>query len=278
MLRKTKEKNSGKAASRGKPELMSPVKDWAGLEACKDFADAVYFGLPELSLRARASGIKPSELAKFTDKCHKYGLKAYLTVNSVVYNQDIEKAENLVKRAKNAQIDAIIVWDPAVINIAKKAGISFIISTQANVSNWQSAKFYERLGAQRIVLAREMTLKQIKELRKKVKVEIEAFVHGAMCVAISGRCILSAYLFDKSSNCGSCAQPCRKEWTLSDEEGNKVSNYGQYFLSAKDLCMIEYVPELIKAGINAFKIEGRLRDPKYIETTARCYREAIDAY
>jgi len=121
-------------------------------------------------------------------------------------------------------------------------------------------------------------LKQIKELKKKAKVEIETFVHGAMCMAVSGRCILSAYLYDKSSNCGSCAQPCRKEWMLSDEEGHQISNKGKYFLSAKDLCMIEFVPELIKAGIDSFKIEGRRRDPKYIEVVSRCYREAIDAY
>lgn len=261
-----------------KPELMCPVKDWAGLEACKDYADAVYFGVSDLSLRARANALKIKDLKPFVTKCHDCGLKAYLTVNSVIYNNDITKAENLVKQAKIAQIDAVIVWDPAVIEIAKKNRVKFIISTQANVSNYRSAEFYKKLGAKRVVLAREMTLKQIKELRKKTKIEIEVFIHGAMCVAISGRCILSAYLFGKSSNCGSCAQPCRKEWILSDAEGNKVSNYGQYFLSAKDLCMIEFIPDLIKAGINSFKIEGRLRDPKYIKTTARCYHEAIDAY
>jgi putative protease len=261
-----------------RPELMSPVKDWAGLEACKNYAAAVYFGVSDLSLRARANALKIKDLKPFILKCHEYGLKAYLTVNSVVYNQDIKKAENLVKKAKIAQIDAVIVWDPAVIEIAKKEKVKLIISTQANISNSEAAKFYEKLGAKRIVLAREMTLKQIKELRKKVKIEIETFIHGAMCVAISGRCVLSAYLFDKSSNCGACAQPCRKEWILSDSEGNKVSNYGQYFLSAKDLCMIRHIPKLIEAGIDSFKIEGRLRDPKYIETTARCYREAIDSY
>lgn len=260
-----------------KPELMCPIRDWASLEACKQYADAVYFGVSELNMRA-ASGIKTSELGAFVKKAHSYGLKSYLTVNSVVYNPDIKKAETLVKKAKKAGVDAIIVWDPAVIEIARQNKVPFIISTQANISNWQSAEFYKSLGAKRVVLAREMTLKQIKELRKKTKVEIEVFVHGAMCMAISGRCILSAYLYDKSSNCGSCAQPCRKEWILSDDEGNKISNEGQYFMSAKDLNMIEFVPELIKAGIDSFKIEGRRRDPKYIEVTSRCYREAIDSY
>lgn len=260
-----------------KPELMCPIQNWASLEACKDYADAVYFGVDSLSLRA-ASGIRVSELGPFISQCHSYGLKAYLTLNSAVYNPDIEKAEKLVKKAKKEGIDAIIVWDPAIIEIARKNKVPFIVSTQANVSNHKSASFYKSLGAKRVVLAREMTLKQIKELKKKARMEIEVFVHGAMCVAVSGRCILSAYLYGKSSNCGSCAQPCRKEWILSDDEGNNISTEGKYFMSAKDLCMIEFVPELIKAGIDSFKIEGRRRDSKYIEVTSRCYREAIDSY
>jgi len=135
------------------------------------------------------------------------------------------------------------------------------------------------MGAKRVVLAREMTLKQIKELKKKVgKLEIETFVHGAMCYSISGRCLFSSNLYNNSANCGACAQPCRKKWMLSDEEGNKIISEGKYFMSAKDLCMIEYVPELIKAGIDSFKIEGRKRDPRYVEITSRCYREAVDAY
>jgi putative protease len=260
-----------------KPELMCPIQNWASLEACKKYADAVYFGVESLSLRA-ASGIKESELKGFIKQCRLYGLKAYLTLNSAVYNPDIKKAEKLVKKAKKGGIDAIIVWDPSIIEIARKNKVPFIVSTQGNVSNYKSALFYQSLGAKRVVLAREMTLKQIKELKKKVKIEIEVFVHGALCMAISGRCILSAYLYDKSSNCGSCAQPCRKEWILTDDEGHQISNEGKYFMSAKDLCMIEFIPQLIKAGIDSFKIEGRRRDPKYIEVVSRCYREAIDSY
>jgi putative protease len=260
-----------------KPELMSPIRNWASLEACKEYADAVYFGVEDLSMRA-SSGITVKELPLFVEKVHSYGLRAYLTVNSAIYNKDIEQAEKLVKKAKIAKVDFVIVWDPSVIQIAKKEKVPFVISTQANVSNWKSADFYKKLGAKKIVLAREMNLKQIKEIKKKVKVEIEVFVHGAMCMAISGRCILSAYLFGKSANCGSCSQPCRKEWMLSDSEGNKISVDGKYFMSAKDICMIEFIPDLIKAGIDSFKIEGRKRDPKYIEVTSRCYREAIDSY
>jgi putative protease len=256
---------------------MSPIRNWASLEACKDYADAIYFGVDSLTMRA-SSGITLRELPKFVSRVHSHGIKAYLTVNSVVYNKDIEKAEKLVRKAKEANVDALIVWDPAVIEIAKKAKIPFVISTQANISNWRSVNFYKKQGAKRVVLAREMTLEQIKEVKKKTKIEIEVFIHGAMCMAVSGRCILSAYLFGKSANCGSCAQPCRKEWFLSDEDGNKVSVDKKYFMSAKDICMIEFIPQLIKAGIDSFKIEGRRRDPKYIEVTSRCYREAIDSY
>jgi len=261
-----------------KPELMCPIRDWASLEACKKYADAVYFSIDNLSLRANANSLKLKDLTKFIALCHAYKIKAYLTVNSVIYNDDLKLAEKIIVAAKRAKVDAVIVWDPAVIKLAKQYKIKFFVSTQANISNWQAAKFYQDLGASRVVLAREMTLKQIKELKKKVDLEIETFVHGAMCVAISGRCLLSAYLYGKSANCGSCGQPCRKAWLLTDDEGNQINTEGKYFLSAKDLCMIEYLPELIKAGINSFKIEGRRRDPKYIEVTARCYREAIDAY
>lgn len=260
-----------------KPELMCPIKDWSSLEACKAYADAVYFGVNDLSLRARA-GIKIKELPLFVKACHDLKIKAYMTLNSAIYNKDIKKAEELIKKAKKAKVDALIVWDFAVINLAKKYKVPFIVSTQMNVSNYSSAMFFKKIGAKRIVLAREMNLKDIAELKKKAKIEIETFIHGAMCVAVSGRCILSSYLYGKSSNCGSCAQPCRKQWLLSDDEGNAIVNEGKYFLSAKDLCMIEYIPQLIKAGIDSFKIEGRRRDAKYIEVTAKCYREAIDSY
>jgi putative protease len=262
-----------------KPELMCPIKDWASLEACKDYCDAVYFGVDELNLRARSDALTFSEIKPFVEECHKNKIKAYLTINSVIYDSDIKKAEKLVQKAKESAVDAVIIWDPAVIEIARKWKMPFIVSTQANVSNVDTVDFYKRLGAKRVVLARELTLEQIRRIIKAVKdIEIEVFVHGAMCVAISGRCILSAYLFGKSSNCGSCAQPCRKQWFLTDEDGNSFASEGKYFLNAKDMCMIEFMPELIEAGIDSFKIEGRRRDPKYIETTARCYREAIDSH
>ncbi len=276
-----------------KPEIMSPIRDWASLEACKNYADAVYFGLSDLTMRANADVFNVQNLGAFVKKCHNYKIKAYLTINSVIYNNDIKIAEKIIKKAKQVNVDAVIVWDPAVIEIARQEKIKFIISTQANISNYKTALFYKKLGAYRVVLAREMTLKQITELKKKVGpeasgLEIETFVHGAMCWSISGRCLLSAAIYGKSANCGSCGQPCRKEWILTDAEPSfaeategkvhKISNQGKYYMSAKDLCMIEYIPELIKAGVNSFKIEGRRRDPRYIETVSRCYREAVDAY
>ncbi|MFW6282566.1 MAG: peptidase U32 family protein [Minisyncoccales bacterium] len=261
-----------------KPELMSPIKNWTSLRACKKYADAVYFSASNMSLRAGANNITLDELGEFVNECHKNNIKSYLTVNSVVYNQDIKKVKDVIKKAKENNVDAVIVWDPATIEIAKEIGIDFFISTQANVSNYKAANFYKNIGAKRVILAREMTLKQIKEVRKKTDIELEAFIHGAMCLAISGRCILSAYFENKSANKGACYQLCRRKWKLIDDDGNAVETDGKYFLNPKDICMIEYIPEMIEAGINSFKIEGRQRNPNYIETTAKYYRKAIDAY
>ncbi|MDD2439428.1 MAG: U32 family peptidase [Methanosarcinaceae archaeon] len=261
-----------------KPELIMGIRNQAGLKACAPYADAVYFSTELLSLRARAKEISLKELGAFVAKVHAKGLLAYLTVNSTVNENKLNEASKIIEAAKKARVDAIIAWDPAVILRAKQAGLCVHISTQANVTNHESAEFYRQLGAKRIVLSRELSLAELKEIKKQSKIEIEAFVHGAMCMAISGRCHLSAYVLGKSGNCGECTQPCRWEWTLSGENGIVAESRGKYLLSAKDLCMIEYIPELIEAGIDSFKVEGRLRDPVYLETVARCYREAIEAF
>ncbi|MBW6461942.1 MAG: U32 family peptidase [DPANN group archaeon] len=260
-----------------KPELLVPIKNLAGLKACAKYADAVYFSCGKLNMRSRNKDITLRNIKSIVSSVHKAGLKAYLTVNAIIYNHDIKVAEDVIKKAKDAQVDAIITWDLAVIAICKENEVSFHVSTQANISNWKTVEFYKSLGAERVILAREMNLKYIAEIKKKVDVEVETFVHGAMCVSVSGRCYLSSYLYGMSANCGTCAQPCRKGWTLVDDEKNEIVCDGKYLMSAKDMCMIDYVPELIKAGIDSFKIEGRLRDEKYIETVSRCYREAIDA-
>lgn len=261
-----------------KPELILGIKNLAGLKACSKYADAVYFSAGSLNLRSRAKEITLEGLEGFVKEIKASGLRAYLTVNSAINEAQLNEASQVLEVAANAGVDAVIAWDPAVILRARKSGLKIHISTQANVTNHETAEFYRELGAERIVFSRELSLEEIKEIKKHTEVEIEAFVHGAMCMAVSGRCHLSAYILGKSGNCGECTQPCRWEWELHGENGTVAESLGKYLLSAKDLCMIEHIPELIEAGISAFKVEGRLRDPRYIEVVSRCYREAIEAY
>ncbi|MCK4382470.1 MAG: U32 family peptidase [Candidatus Lokiarchaeota archaeon] len=247
-------------------------------------ADAIYFGVKNYNMRAKAKNFNRDEIGSVVRFCHKQKppIKAYLTTNILIYDNELEDLENLIALAKKINIDAIIGHDLAAIRFAKKKGVKFHISTQANVSNVESAKFYEALGAEMIILARELSLKQIKLIKHHLnKTKIECFVHGSMCTSISGRCYLSATICGSeefSANRGNCVQPCRREWRVIDDEKNEFIYDGQMFLNAKDLCMIEYLPELIEANIDAFKIEGRMKDPIYIETVASCYREAIDSY
>lgn len=260
-----------------KPELILGIRSLSGLEACSKYADAVYFSTDRLSLRAKAKEITLETLGDFVSEVKSRGLRAYLAINSIVNEEKLGEVSDAITAASNAGIDAVITWDPAVILRAQKAGLRIHISTQANVTNHETANFYRNLGAERIVLSRELSLKEIRKIKQQTEIEIETFVHGAMCMAVSGRCHLSAYVLGKSGNCGECTQPCRWEWELHGENGLVASSFGKYLLSAKDLCMIEHIPELLEAGITAFKVEGRLRDPMYLETVSRCYREAIDA-
>lgn len=261
-----------------KPELMSPIKNQAGIEACSEYSDAVYFGVSQLNLRT-AKGITMDNIDEVVKHCHSKDMRAYITVNSTLYNQDLKKAESLIKEIKESNADAVIIWDPAAIEIAKKVKIDFFISTQANVSNWRAATHYKDLGAKRVILAREMSLNQIKETKERLNgLEIEAFIHGAMCLAVSGRCILSGFYENRSANKGACNQICRRNFYLVDDNGKKIITNGKYYMSPKDICMIEYIPEMIEAGINSFKIEGRQRSTKYVHETAKYYRRAIDSY
>ena len=259
------------------PELLIGIRNLAGLEACSRYADAVYFSTDRLSLRAKAKEITLETLEDFVYEVKVRGLKAYLAVNSAVNEARLDEVDDVVAAAVKAGVDAVIAWDPAVILKARKAGLKIHISTQANVTNHETAEFYRTLGAERIVLSRELSLEEIRKIRQQTEIKVETFVHGAMCMAVSGRCHLSAYVLGKSGNCGECTQPCRWEWELHGENGLVVESRGKYLLSAKDLCMIGHVPELLEAGIDAFKVEGRLRDPGYLEVVSRCYREAIDA-
>ncbi len=263
---------------------MAPVQDWNSLKVVSGLVDAVYFGVKNFNMRAKAKNFERNELSKIAEFCHTQNptIRAYLTTNILIYDSELQDLENLISEAKDSGIDAIIAHDLAAIRMAKRKNIEFHISTQANVSNIETARFFEEQGAERIILARELSLQQIKLIKHLLtKTKIECFVHGSMCTSISGRCYFSATICNSeknSANRGNCIQPCRREWRVIDDEKNEFIYDGQMFLNAKDLCMIEYIPELIEANIDAFKIEGRMKDPLYIKTVTECYREAIESY
>lgn len=263
-----------------KPELLAPVGNWEMLvTAVKAGADAVYFGVDMLNMRAKAKNFTRNELIEITDYCRENDVDAHLTVNSIVYNDELEVLDDLIKQAKDSGVDLIICWDMSVIEKCLKYDIPFCISTQASISNSAAVNMYKKLGAKRVVLARECTLDKIKEIKSFTDMEIETFVHGAMCVAVSGRCFMSHDAFGKSANRGECIQPCRREYEIHDTEGDNTFIIGQdYVMSPKDLCTIQFVDQIIEAGIDSFKIEGRKRSPDYIAKVISTYRNAIDLH
>jgi putative protease len=266
-----------------RPELLAPIQDWNSLKVVTGLADAIYFGVKQYNMRQKAKNFERKDLKKISEFCHSQNppILAYLTTNILIYDTELQDLETLILEAKDSGIDGIIAHDLAAIRVAKRNNFKFHISTQANVSNIEAAKFYEELGAERIILARELSLKQIKLIKHLLtKTKVECFVHGSMCTSISGRCYFSATICDSeeySANRGNCVQPCRREWRLIDDESNEFIYDGQMFLNAKDLCMIEYIPQLIDAKIDAFKIEGRMKDPIYVKTVVECYKEALDS-
>ena len=256
-----------------KYEIMAPAGNFSMLSsAVKAGADAVYFGLKEFSMRNNAKNFAIEELDKINKICGAK-IKKYLTINVIIYDEETKKIEEILKKVKG-RVDAVICWDLSVINLCRKLKIPFHISTQASVSNSESAKFYKNLGAERIVLARELNLEQIKEISKIIPVE--CFVHGAMCVAVSGRCFMSEHLFKRSANRGMCAQVCRRSYILTDDEGRKLKINRNTVMSAKDLCSLPFIEKLKDAGITSFKIEGRNRDARYVDSVVRIYRKALD--
>lgn len=259
---------------KNKYELLAPVGDFSMLVAAVNAgANAVYFGLKQFGMRDSAKNFGIEELSKMREICKKGKVKMYVTLNTIIFEEDLKKIEETVKKVKG-KVDAIICWDLSVIKLCNKYKIPFFISTQASVSNSESAKFYKKLGAKRIICARELNLKQIKEISKVI--EVECFVHGAMCVAVSGRCFTSQFLFDKSANCGKCLQPCRRSYIIKDEEGNELKLENNRVMSAKDLCTLSFIEEMKNAGVTGFKIEGRTRDARYVNTTVKVYRKALD--
>jgi putative protease len=266
-------------------ELLSPVQDLVSLKAAIDAkADSVYFGIDELNMRMGAKNFKLSEIKKIADICHKNKVKAYLTLNTIVYDNEIDKVKKILKKAKQAKIDAIIAWDFSVINEANKINLPIHISTQASIANFDAIKAIKKQykNIESVNLARELSLDDIRNIIKKIKkdklkINIETFVHGAMCVSVSGRCFLSQEIFGKSANRGECLQPCRRKYILKDvEEDHEIELGEEYAISPKDMCTLPFLDKLIDAGISAFKIEGRNKSPEYVRVVTEVYREAID--
>jgi putative protease len=257
-----------------KYELLAPVGDFRNLRAAVDAgADAVYFGIRGFNMRDTAKNFTLKDLGKIRKICG--DVKMYLTLNVVVYDEEVRRVDEIVKKVKG-KVDAVICWDLAVIEACRKYKVPFHISTQASVSNVRAAKFYERLGAERIVLARELSMKQVARIARSVDLEIECFAHGAMCVAVSGRCFMSQDLTGCSANRGKCTQLCRRAWQIKDERGNELRLENSRVMSAKDLCTLPFVHKMKKAGIVSYKIEGRNRSPEYVSTVVGEYRKALD--
>ena len=270
-----------------KSKLLAPAGDWPSLRAAVEAgADEVYFGLKQLSMRAFAKNFDIQELPKVTEFCKEHNVKTNLTINTIIYDEELDTVREIIKAAKDAGVDAIICWDQSIIQICKENDMDIHISTQASVSNTISAKFYRDLGAKRIIFARELNIEQIKTIKRAVPgIEVETFCHGAMCVSISGRCFMSQELFGKSANRGECIQPCRREYKVSEEKEYNLKDIdkefeltlGQdYVMSPKDMCTLPFLEQLTPT-IDIIKIEGRMRSPEYVKTTTECYREAIDA-
>lgn len=272
-----------------KPELLVPAGSLEVLKTAVTYgADAVYIGGEEFSLRAKAKNFSKEDMAEGIKYAHYHGVKVYVTANIYAHNKDIEPAREYLAELGRLEPDAILIADPGIFTIARQVcpDVPIHISTQANNTNHMTFKFWHDLGAERVVCARELSLSEISELKNTIPedMEIECFVHGAMCISYSGRCLLSAYMTGRSANLGECTHPCR--WKYSVVEEKRPGEYlpveendrGTFIFNSKDLCMIEHIPEMIEAGIDSFKIEGRMKTALYVATVARTYRRAIDDY
>ena len=271
------------------PELLVPASSLEVLKIAVIFgADAVYIGGEAFGLRAKAKNFTNEEIKEGIAFAHEHGVKVYITANILAHNQDLEGVKKYFTELKEIKPDALIISDPGVFMIAKEIcpEIEIHISTQANNTNYGTYQFWYAQGAKRVVSARELSLVEIKEIRDNIPkdLEIETFIHGAMCISYSGRCLLSNYFTGRDANQGACTHPCRWKYAVVEEKrpGEYLPVYenerGTYIFNSKDLCMIEHIPELIEAGIDSFKIEGRMKTALYVATVARTYRKAIDDY
>ena len=260
-------------------ELLAPAGSLESLKwAILYGADAVYVGGPGFGLRANATNFTIDELKEAVEFAHQHQKKVYVTVNIVMHNQEVEKLDAYLKELEKIEVDALIISDPAIIQYAKEhTSLELHVSTQQSTLNYLGTKFLKELGASRIVLAREATKEDILDIKKHVDIEIETFIHGAMCASYSGRCVLSNYFTARDSNRGGCSQICRWDFDLL-ENGEKKQGEKPFTFCTKDLSMITKIPEMIELGINSFKIEGRMRSIYYIATVVSTYRNVIDAY
>ena len=272
-----------------KPELLIPASSLEVLKTAVNYgADAVYIGGEAFSLRAKARNFSKEDMAAGIKYAHEHGVHVHVTANILAHNYDLKGAEEYFHELKELGPDALIIADPGMFMMARRIcpEIDIHVSTQANNTNYETYKFWHDLGAKRVVAARELSLAEIKEIRANIPddLEIESFIHGAMCISYSGRCLLSNYFTGRDANHGVCTHPCRWKYAVVEESrpGEYLPVYenerGTFIFNSKDLCMIEHIPELIDAGINSFKIEGRMKTALYVATVARTYRKAIDDY
>lgn len=274
---------------RKRPELLIPASSLEVLKTAVIFgADAVYIGGEAFGLRAKAKNFSKDDMREGIAFAHEHGAKVHVTVNILAHNDDLPGVEEYLKELKELNPDALIIADPAIFEMAKEIcpDIERHISTQANNTNYGTYLFWWKQGAKRVVSARELSLKEIREIRDRIpeEMEIESFIHGAMCISYSGRCLLSNYFTGRDANQGACTHPCRWKYAVVEEKrpGEYLPVYenerGTYIFNSKDLCMIGHIPEMIEAGIDSFKIEGRMKTALYVATVARTYRKAIDDY
>ena len=273
-----------------KIEIMAPVGSYESLSAAlKAGCDSVYFGVEQLNMRSRSSiNFTTEDLAEIAEICTKHDVKTYLTINTILYDHDITLMKNVVDVAANSGISAIIASDHAVMSYARNQGMPIHISTQTNITNIETVEFYAHF-ADVMVLSRELSLRQVAHISKEIKrrnitgpsgnlVKVEIFAHGALCMAVSGKCYLSLHSHNASANRGACIQNCRRKYVVTDkDEGIEFEIDNEYIMSAKDLCTIGFLDKILEAGVEILKIEGRGRSADYVDTTVRCYREAVDS-
>ena len=272
-----------------KPFILAPAGNLTSLKAAIDAGcDEIYFGVKGFNMRQNAGNFSVSDFSKIKKMCSQKHVRAFLALNITIYEHELRKAETIIQKAKESAMNAIICWDMAVAGLCEKHKMPFHLSTQASISNYaalsEAKRHYPHL--QRVVLARECSLEDVRQIIKKIhhnnlNVEVETFVHGAMCVSVSGRCFMSHHLFGKSANRGECLQPCRREYEvllLDPEEQNGLVLGKDFVMSPKDLCCLPFIEKLVDAGISSFKIEGRNRSPEYVATVVAAYRDVIDFY